>query len=401
MVKYPHVLLACINELWAMEPMKLRTITRFLLAANLGNRAEASVINIAPDWGKAEQDKARALTEKRDEIIRNKSGNVAVIPVFGALVQRADMFSELSGAASYQRIAQTLRGAVADPEIKAIVMAFDSPGGTVPGCEELAAELRMARDVKPLIGVADPLAASAAYWLLSQCTEVVAAPSSSAGSIGVYTIHEDVSELLTQAGIDVTMIFSGKYKVEGNEFEPLSEEAKQFIQQRVDQVGAKFIRDVAAGRGIDEKDVRETFGQGRMYQADELLKRGMIDRIGSLDDTLERFGVEVRPPAMRQTQAARPQAVELFVAKIAAGEPLTIREVERAMRGTRMFSRSEAELIASQCRFDKAQGDPGNGNGITGNPVRKTDPEVSRKLAQLRESAANFQMPNIFRKKED
>src|SRR5690606_37146136 len=135
-----------------------------------------------------------------------RRGSIAVVPVRGMIEHRSSFFSEFLGGASIEALRAALRAALADPEVAAIVLDIDSPGGTVAGITELAAELRAARSVKPIYAVANTLAASAAYWLASQATEVVATPSATVGSIGVLVVHLDQSRALDQAGITPTII---------------------------------------------------------------------------------------------------------------------------------------------------------------------------------------------------
>jgi signal peptide peptidase SppA len=133
------------------------------------------------------------------------------------------------------------------------------------------------------------LAASAAYWLASQADEIISIPSGTAGSIGVFTAHQDLSKALAQEGIDITLISAGKYKVEGNPFEPLTPEAKAVLQDRVDTAYAQFVKDVAQGRGVSQASVRDGYGQGRALGAKEALKAGLIDAIATMDQTLSRL----------------------------------------------------------------------------------------------------------------
>ncbi|MCC7371633.1 MAG: S49 family peptidase, partial [Chloroflexi bacterium] len=131
--------------------------------------------------------------------------------------------------------------------------------------------------------------ASAAYWIASSADEIVVTPSGEVGSIGVFTAHEDISAALEAEGVTVTLISAGKYKTEGNPFEPLSEEARGAIQARVDDYYSMFVRAVARGRGVKPADVRGGFGQGRVVGADEAVRLGMADRVGTMAQTVERL----------------------------------------------------------------------------------------------------------------
>jgi ClpP class serine protease len=94
---------------------------------------------------------------------------------------------------------------------------------------------------------------------------------------------------LEQEGVKVTLISAGKHKVEGNPFEPLSEEAMAFKQARVDEAYAQFVRDVARGRGVSVADVRGGYGEGRALTAKDAKAAGLIDRIATMEDTIGRL----------------------------------------------------------------------------------------------------------------
>jgi len=229
--------------------------------------------------------------------------SVAVIPVIGPVSYRSDWFSEMFGGASVSSIAGQLKRAVADPNVTAIVMPIDSPGGSVYGLMELAQQIRTARASKPVITVADPMAASAAYYIGAQGTEFSITPSGETGSIGVFMMHVDLSKALEDEGIKVTFISQGKYKVEGSPYEPLTDEAEAAMQATVDFYYDQFVADVAKGRGVSVKDVRSGFGQGRMLVAPDALKAGMVDRIGTFSDTLDRVASgKWKAPAARKAQ---------------------------------------------------------------------------------------------------
>jgi signal peptide peptidase SppA len=347
-MKYSHILSAFAAEPWAIAPEKLEVITDFLLFKADGGHYSAEEL-------------AARITKKREAEIARQDGNVAVIPVYGVLAQRVDMMSEISGGTSYLSLTGALHAAVANDDVKAVVLDIDSPGGAVPGTDELATEIRRLRGGdKPIVAQVNSLAASAAYWLASAADEIVVTPSGRAGSIGVYTAHDDVSQFLEQHGVKRTYISAGKYKVEGNETEPLGEDARSFIQERVDYSYKRFVAAVAEGRGVSKSRVEDSYGQGRVFFAEELLDRGMADKIATLDETLGRFGASAEPDAVRRVKAAnasRAEAAETLAAKFRAGEPITKREFENGLKGLVGCTNSEAER-AARLYLKTDQGEP-------------------------------------------
>jgi capsid assembly protease len=158
--------------------------------------------------------------------------------------------------------------------------------------------------------------ASAAYWLAASASEIVALPSAQVGSIGVFSMHEDVSKALDEKGVKVTLISAGKFKTEGNPFEPLSDDAKAAVQGTVDFYYGQFTSDVANGRGVAVDSVRAGFGEGRVVTAKDALKLGMIDRVGTLDDVVGDLLRGKAPQGQRASVLADAQAIPEPVADV-------------------------------------------------------------------------------------
>lgn len=272
---YEHIVQAVQALPWAILPEKLAVIREILILRADGQRFTAEEI-------KAELEAAR----NGDRQIVSGGSAVAVIPIVGTLIPRGNMLMEMSGAVSVQRLQAAFRAALADPEVGSILLDVDSPGGQVGGIEEFADEIYQARGQKPIMAVANTLAASAAYWLASAAGEVVVTPSGEVGSIGVFSVHQDVSAALDKLGIKISLIAAGKYKTEGNPFEPLGEEAQTAIQGRVNDYYDMFTRAVARGRGVSQAEVIGGFGEGRVVGAEQAVKLGMADRVATIDDVL-------------------------------------------------------------------------------------------------------------------
>lgn len=185
----------------------------------------------------------------------------------------------------------TINNLAADTDIGTIVILCNSPGGVVTGVPEAADALLAAAKKKTVLAVVDPLCASAAYWICSQATQIVAVPSADIGSVGVFMLHVDYSGMLSQIGMKPTFIFAGKYKVEGNPYEPLGAEAQAYLQGEVDDTYQQFLAAVARGRQIDVTKAEANFGQGRTMAAADAKKAKMIDVVASVQATLAKCGV--------------------------------------------------------------------------------------------------------------
>jgi capsid assembly protease len=288
--RYKSVLAAVASNKWAILPAKLAAITSFL--------------NARADGVEASDEEIRAAVAMQHGDTPSANG-VAVIPVYGVIAQRASMFDDISGGTSCEAISKALNAALADESVGSIVFDVDSPGGTVTGVPELAAEIYAARGKKPIIAVANGMAASAAYWIASAADKIVVTPSGEVGSIGVYTAHHDVSAMMEKEGVKITFIQAGKHKTEGNPYEPLSDEAKADIQDGVDKFYGMFTRGVAGGRGVSPEKVLSDFGQGRMLLAEDAVAAGMADEVATLDQVLLGLAVAIEPET-----GALPEPVE-------------------------------------------------------------------------------------------
>lgn len=226
--------------------------------------------------------------EARSGRMAKVEGNVGVLPLTGIITQRTGngLMELLFGGTKVDAFSAAFTQMVNTPSVGAIVLDIDSPGGSVFGINELAATVRAARGSKPIIGVANSMAASAAYLIASAVDTLVMTPGGQVGSIGVYAEHVDLSEAAAQAGVKITAISAGKYKTEGSEFEPLTDAAREHMQGQVDAYYDQFVAAVAKGRGKPAATVRSKFGQGRLVMADEALEAGMVDRIASFDQVM-------------------------------------------------------------------------------------------------------------------
>jgi len=296
--KYEHIFKYVASTPWAIQPQVLVVITDLLTYRMAGHRLEAE--ELEERIGRSPEAAAVEAARRRSEPRRAGGGAVALMSLYGVIAPRASMINSLSGPSGtgLDEFSQTLQAAVDDPEVGSVVIDVNSPGGSVDMVPETVARIRRAREQKPIYAVANTDAASAAYWLASQATELSVTPSGMVGSIGVYAAHQDVSAKLEMEGRKTTLISAGKYKVEGNPFEELSAEARESIQTMVSGYYDWFVDDVGRGRGVKASAVRSGFGEGRMVGAKAALAEGMVDRVETLEETIHR--------AMRGGGRARP-----------------------------------------------------------------------------------------------
>lgn len=287
---------------------------------------------------------------------------VALIPVIGSLVNRGAWIGTKSGLTSYEGLAKQISDAAADPKVKGIILDLDSPGGEATGMFGVAAKVREAAAQKQVVAVVNDMAASAAYGIASQATEIVVSPTSIVGSIGVVLTHLDRSGELATKGIKPTLIFAGRHKVDGNPFGPLSDAVRADLQAEVLKFYDQFVGLVAQGRGakMDEQSARAT--EARTYLGEEAVRMGLADRVASLDEVLAGLssrGAKAAPNstpkkglAMSQTTEAAPQAENAGITQAhvdaARAEGMNAGAAAERARIAGILTHAEAEGRAAQ-----------------------------------------------------
>ena len=298
---------------WALMPERLSTLATVISRWSQGTPAS--------DAAKFQVQTDRVLRDtRRQSSAAISGGGIAVIPIYGVITQRGNMVDDVSGPGmvSTQIVAQMLRQAVADEAVSQILLDIDSPGGSVYGVSELGDAILSARTQKPVVAIANSLAASAAYWIGSQAGEFYVTAGGEVGSIGVWQAHQDYSKAMDEAGVKTTLISAGKFKVEGNPYAPLDEEAQGFMQSRVDDYYAAFTKAVAKGRGVPITQVRDGMGQGRVLGADAALAQNMVDGIASFDLVLSKMHKDAASSA-KSSPPAKPKTSRLAQARSELG----------------------------------------------------------------------------------
>lgn len=305
-MKLPYFLAYCLRTPWAMDPAAMSTYAAMLAKAY----AQKSIGHAAADhrddtqYDAAGQPTAKAGGSQQ----RTGDGNIALINVFGPIVQRASQLGMCEAGTGAEEISSALDAALADQSVSDILMRFDTPGGSVFGIQETGDRIRAARSQKRIVGIADSMAASAGYWLLSQCSEAYITPGGMVGSIGVYTAHQNIGKALEAEGVQITLTHAGKYKTEGNPFEPLGEEAKAETQAMVDIYYRMFTQAVAKGRSVSVDQVRADMGEGRVLLADAAVKAGMVDGVRTFSEVVAGMRKKGRTGSARAAAFARSQA---------------------------------------------------------------------------------------------
>lgn len=269
-----RVTTALAGRVWALTPAKLDEVSIFVesLLAGSPSQWEAAASPAGPAVARG-----YAVTDDGEAVIR----------VEGVIERRANMVRSFSGGMSTQVLAQTILDAAEDPNVNAIILDVDSPGGSALAPAEVAEAITRAKQSVPVVAWTGGQMCSAAYWIGAACDAIVAMDTSVVGSIGVAMVHYDRSAADAKDGITRTVLSAGKYKRIASDEKPLSDEGREYMQAQIDLYYTKFVDAVAAGRGVDAATVLERMADGRIFIGAEALTAGLVDAIGPFDVALE------------------------------------------------------------------------------------------------------------------
>lgn len=210
-------------------------------------------------------------------------GGVAIVDMVGTMTKFGSSLSQMRyGTIGIRR---SIRKAAADDAISAILLRVDSPGGTVAGTSDLADDVARAAKDKPVVAFIEDMGASAAYWVASQATRVVANRGALVGSIGTYLIVQDFSEAFAKEGIKTHVIRAGAFKGAGVEGAPVTAEDIAELQRVVTSINEIFVSSVASGRRLGMEFAR-ALADGRVHVGAEAVSLGLVDGIESFQSAL-------------------------------------------------------------------------------------------------------------------
>jgi protease-4 len=201
-------------------------------------------------------------------------------------VSEGGVFSRYESPLSFLK--ERLELAREDEQIKAVVLRVKSPGGAVTACDIMHKELKDFREETgiPIIACFMDVAASGGYYIAMAADQIVCHPTCITGSIGVIAQLATIDKLLDKVGIEPVIIKSGKHKDICSPLRAPTDEEKGIMQNLVNSMYERFVGIVAAGRNMDAGKVR-SFADGRVHDANEALKLGLVDKIGYLDDAID------------------------------------------------------------------------------------------------------------------
>jgi capsid assembly protease len=279
--RLPHLAQRLFNVPLAIQPAKAEIIMaaladRFGVTQLFsGNRQLA----FDDDWGWDDSD--RTQDPRPYDVV----AGIGIIPIQGTLVAKLGTLRPYSGMTGYDGIRVNYLMAIEDPEVEAIALDIDSPGGEIANMFDLCDLIYGARGTKPVHAILNECAYSAAYAIASCADRITVPRTGGTGSIGTVVLHTDLTKSLDQEGIKVTLIRYGTRKMEGNPFEPLSDAARGRIQDDINVIGDMFVQLVSRNRGIPAETIRDL--EAEVFLGAAGVSLGLADAVSSPEAAFE------------------------------------------------------------------------------------------------------------------
>jgi len=217
------------------------------------------------------------------------SNRIAIIDISGVLMNNRTPGLLSEGEHPVSLFMEKLSAAEKDNRVKAVILRVNSPGGTVTASDTMYQEILAfkKKSGKPVIAFFQDVAASGGYYLSCAADEIMAQRTSVTGSIGVIMQMFNFAGSMAKLGMTADAITSGAHKDTGTPFRPMRAEERALFQKLVDDFYEQFVNAVAAGRPKLTTEQVRTLADGRVYNADQALAAGLIDRIGTLHDAID------------------------------------------------------------------------------------------------------------------
>ncbi|KMK08511.1 capsid assembly protein [Pluralibacter gergoviae] len=284
----PHIASMAFNEPLLLEPAYARVFF-CALAGQLGiTRLTDTVSGTTLD---AEQMAEPLMLFGNDEAgprpVRGYQveKGIAVLPVAGTLVSKTRSLQPYSGMTGYNGVIARLQQAISDPEVDGILLDMDTPGGMVAGAFDCADIIARARDKKPIWALANDMNCSAGQLIASAASRRLVTQTARTGSIGVMMAHSNYGQVLKSQGVEVTLIYSGEHKVDGNPYEKLPKDVREAFQARIDATRQMFAEKVAGYTGMSVQAVLDT--EAAVFSGQESVDSGLADELVNNTDAID------------------------------------------------------------------------------------------------------------------
>jgi signal peptide peptidase SppA len=326
--------------------------------------------------------------EDRDfEVVNGR----AIIPLYGMIVKKPSAFERIFyGARGLEKFEDMFDQALADESIKEIIIDVNSPGGAVPGVQNMAAKIFKSRGKKQITAFVSEMMASAATWIGTAADRVIIGEGTTkTGSIGVYTTHVSWKDYEKRVGLQTTLIKAGKYKVSQHPDNKLNKDDKEYIQGQVDYIYDLFTKDVARNRGVGQETVMESMADGKIFIGQQGIEAGLVDGFSSIERLTENsndFDKNIRIESPVTPGVEIPEQQPEKIENPGADEP----EQEKPQEATKM---DLEELLANDPKGqDKI-------NALVDARIKEKEDAFNAETKELKEFAAPYTSNENYSKK--
>ena len=242
------------------------------------------------------------------------------------------------------KLSRTIRIARRDSSIKAIVLRVNSPGGSALGSELIWREVKLAQETKPTIVSMGDLAASGGYYIACAADSIVAQPNTLTGSIGIFGMIPNSSELMKKVGLSFDGVKTNKFADLPSLTRPFSNDERDLMQKYIEHGYSVFLQRCADGRHVTTAEI-DSIGQGRVWAGVNALEIGLVDKIGGIDDAvqiakrmagLEKYRIVELPEQEDPFEEIVKQLTgeaKMYFGKIILGEEYQYMKILKSMQG--------------------------------------------------------------------
>lgn len=258
------------------------------LAVVAGLLIISTITNLAVGFASLDLDEYTGSEFGEEVIQQGTSGKIVVLTLDGVIQDLGTQSIFDTGMYDHQAFLTQLENASLDREVDGIIIRVNTPGGGVLESAEIYEKILEAQNEheKTVYISMGGMAASGGYYIAAPADKIVANPNTITGSIGVIMESINFAELAENYGVKFNTIKSGPYKDIMSPYKEMTDEEREILQAFVDESYDEFVRIISEGRGMDEETVRN-IGDGRIYSGKQALENGLVDELGSLDDTIE------------------------------------------------------------------------------------------------------------------
>jgi protease-4 len=227
---------------------------------------------------------------------------LALVYVVGEILPGKSQDSPFGGTfAGSDTVAEALRSAREDDDVKAVILRVDSPGGSGTASDVIWREVELTKKKKPVVVSMGDVAASGGYYVAMGSDAIVAQPGTITGSIGVFGGKFSLRGLYDKLGLRKEVLKRGQHADLFDEYRPWTDEERAHVHRMMSDFYTSFVTKVAEGRKKSYEEI-DTIAQGRVWTGQEALAHGLVDRLGGFDVAMTLAKERAKIPASQEVQ---------------------------------------------------------------------------------------------------